>query len=228
MLILKHLYQWSYQETEARVKDSLVLRWFCRVGFHRLPDASTLWRWEQTLRPETLHALNDRVVQLARQARVTQGRKLRLDATCVETEIHHPTDSGLLVDSVRVRLPLRQTRQRAGLPASTLAGADLSLAAALSQTGGTTVASAVATQRGRQRGRAETAVPSAGGDHPADGTAGEPGGGGTGPADRAAGHATAHPGRGDPPSGKTGDRANAQPGPRGKKSSLRTESAQPL
>ena len=102
MLILKHLYQWSYQETEARVKDSLVLRWFCRVGFHRLPDASTLWRWEQTLRPETVHALNDRVVQLARQAKVTKGRKLRLDATCVQTEIHHPTDSGLLVDSVRV------------------------------------------------------------------------------------------------------------------------------
>jgi transposase, IS5 family len=43
-----------------------------------------------------------RVVELARQAKVTKGRKLRLDATCVQTEIHHPTDSGLLVDSVRV------------------------------------------------------------------------------------------------------------------------------
>jgi IS5 family transposase len=42
------------------------------------------------------------VVQLARQAKVTKGRKLRLDATCVQTTIHHPTDSGLLVDSVRV------------------------------------------------------------------------------------------------------------------------------
>jgi IS5 family transposase len=41
-------------------------------------------------------------VQLARQAKVTKGRKLRLDATCVQTTIHHPTDSGLLVDSVRV------------------------------------------------------------------------------------------------------------------------------
>ena len=102
LLILKHLYQWSYQETERRVKDSLVLRWFCRVAFQRVPDASTLWRWEQTLRPETIHALNDRVVHLARQARVTKGRKLRLDATCVQTTIHHPTDSGLLVDSVRV------------------------------------------------------------------------------------------------------------------------------
>ena len=59
-------------------------------------------RWLHTLRPETLHALNDRVVELARQAKVTSGRKLRLDATCVQTEIHHPTDSGLLVDGVRV------------------------------------------------------------------------------------------------------------------------------
>src|SRR2546421_886831 len=102
MLILKHLYQWSYKECEGRVADSLVLRWFCRVAFHEVPDASTLWRWEQTLRAETVHVLNDRVVQLARQARVTKGRKLRLDATCVQTNIHHPTDSGLLVDSVRV------------------------------------------------------------------------------------------------------------------------------
>jgi IS5 family transposase len=102
MLILKHLYQWSYKETEGRVKDSLVLRWFCRVAFHGVPDASTLWRWEQTLRPETVHALVEQVARLAKQARVTKGRKLRLDATCVQTTIHHPTDSGLLVDSVRV------------------------------------------------------------------------------------------------------------------------------
>src|SRR5215469_7039117 len=102
ILILKHLYQWSYKELEGRVADSLVLRWFCRVAFHGVPDASTLWRWEQTLQAETVHALNDRVVQLAKQAKVTKGRKLRLDATCVQTEIHHPTDSGLLVDSVRV------------------------------------------------------------------------------------------------------------------------------
>ena len=102
MLILKHLYQWSYQQTQDRVDENLVLRWFCRLYWAPVPDESTLIRWANTLRPETLHALNDRVVQLARQAKVTRGRKLRLDATCVQTEIHHPTDSGLLVDSVRV------------------------------------------------------------------------------------------------------------------------------
>jgi transposase, IS5 family len=101
-LLCKHLYGWSYEETHERVADSLVLRWFCRVYFQSVPDKSTLIRWTHTLRPETLHALNDRVVELARQAKVTKGRKLRLDATCVQTTIHHPTDSGLLIDSVRV------------------------------------------------------------------------------------------------------------------------------
>src|SRR5216683_761291 len=102
MLLLKHLYAWSYQETEDEVDQNLILRWFCRLYWAPVPDDTTLIRWANTLRPETLHALNDRVVALARQARVTSGRKLRLDATCVQTEIHHPTDSGLLVDGVRV------------------------------------------------------------------------------------------------------------------------------
>jgi len=35
------------------------------------------------------------------QAKVTSGRKLRLDATCVQNEIHHPRQR-MLVDSVRV------------------------------------------------------------------------------------------------------------------------------
>jgi transposase, IS5 family len=102
LLIVKHLHQWSYQETEEQVDQNLILRWFCRLYWSPVPDDTTLIRWSNTLQPETLHALNDRVVQLAVQARVTTGRKLRLDATCVQTNIHHPTDSGLLVDSVRV------------------------------------------------------------------------------------------------------------------------------
>ena len=80
--------------------------WCCAgkasVYFERVPNETTVLRWLHALRPETLHALNDRVVALAKQAKVTKGRKLRLDATCVQTEIHHPTGSGLLVDSVRV------------------------------------------------------------------------------------------------------------------------------
>ena len=111
LVVVQHLYAWSYAQTVERVADSLVLRWFCRLYFQRAPDATTLLRWAATIRPETLQALNDRMVVLAQQARVTQGRKLRLDSTCVQTAIHHPTDSGLLVDSVRVLTRLiRQAR----------------------------------------------------------------------------------------------------------------------
>ncbi len=102
LLLVKHLYCWSYRETVSRVADSLVLRWFCRVYFQSVPDATTLLRWAQTIQPATLHALNDRVVHLAREARVTTGRKLRIDGTVVQTTIHYPTDSGLLADGVRV------------------------------------------------------------------------------------------------------------------------------
>jgi len=102
LLLLKHLYGWSYEATLKRVADSLVLRWFARVYFQTVPTKATLIRWTHTLRPETLHQLNDRVVQLAVQAKVTEGRKVRLDATWVQTEIHHPPDSGRLFDSVRV------------------------------------------------------------------------------------------------------------------------------
>jgi IS5 family transposase len=102
LLVVKHLYDWSYQETEERVKDSLVLRWFTRGSFWRVPDDTTLLRWAQTIRPVTIQALNDRVSQLAAQVRVTRARKLRVDSTVVQTAIHHPTDSSLLVDGVRV------------------------------------------------------------------------------------------------------------------------------
>jgi IS5 family transposase len=52
--------------------------------------------------PETIEALNDRAVELARSLKVARGRKLRVDSMVVETNIHHPTDSALLGDGVRV------------------------------------------------------------------------------------------------------------------------------
>ena len=108
LLVVQHLYAWSYQETVERVADSLVLRWFCRVYFQRVPTKATLLRWAQTIRPETLQALTDRAARLAKQAKVSGARKLRIDSTCVQTPIHHPTDSGLLGDGVRVLTRLIQ------------------------------------------------------------------------------------------------------------------------
>ena len=102
MLIVRRLYGWSYAETERFVGDSLVLRQFCRLGLERAPDDTTLLRWANLIRPATLDGLLDHVVALARQLKVTRGRKLRVDSTVVETTVHHPTDSSLLADGVRM------------------------------------------------------------------------------------------------------------------------------
>ena len=102
MLAIKHLYDWSYEQTALRVADSLVLRQFCRVYLQATPDQSTLCRWANLIQPQTLQAFNQRVMNLAIDNKLTRGRKLRMDGTVVETTIHHPTDSRLLADSVRV------------------------------------------------------------------------------------------------------------------------------
>ena len=102
LLVVKHLYGWSFPATTHFVADSLVLRQFCRIYCEPVPDQSTLNRWAQLIRPATLHRLLDHITQLACHLQVTQGRKLRLDGTVVATNIHHPTDSTLLYDGVRV------------------------------------------------------------------------------------------------------------------------------
>ena len=115
MLVVKRLYNFSYEQTERFVNDSIVLRQFTRLYLERVPDDTTLIRWANVIGSETVRALNDRAVELARSLRVTRGRKLRVDGAVVETNIHHPTDSALLSDGVRVlsRL-LRRARRMLG------------------------------------------------------------------------------------------------------------------
>src|SRR5215467_978125 len=42
MLLVKHLYGWSEQQTAEQVADSLVLRWFCRLGMQAAPSAKSV------------------------------------------------------------------------------------------------------------------------------------------------------------------------------------------
>lgn len=102
LLAIKHLYDWSYENTIRFVNDSLVLRWFCRLYLHRICTDKTLLRWANLIRLETLKLFNERLNEIACELKLTRGRKLRTDGTVVETNIHHPTDSSLLADGVRV------------------------------------------------------------------------------------------------------------------------------
>jgi IS5 family transposase len=118
MLAIKHLYDLSYEQTVLQVADSLVLRQFCRVYFEAVPDQSTVCRWANLIQPQTLQAFNQRIMNLAIDSKLTRGRQLRMDGTVVETTIHHPTDSRLLADSVRV-LGRSLTRAKALLGSGT-------------------------------------------------------------------------------------------------------------
>lgn len=102
MLVIKRLYEYSYAETERYVSDSLVLRQFCRVYLNRVPDDTTLIRLANLIQPETLEKFNARISELAVNSQVTRGKKLRTDGTVVETNVHPPSDSRQLADSVRV------------------------------------------------------------------------------------------------------------------------------
>jgi IS5 family transposase len=102
LLVLKHLYDWSFADCEREVRGSLVYRSFCRIDCERVPDQKTLIRLAQAVGPELCRQIQERLVVLARQRKIVRGRKLRVDTTVVETNIHHPTDSTLLGDGVRV------------------------------------------------------------------------------------------------------------------------------
>jgi len=110
MLILKHLFDWSYDDLEHEVRANLVYRAFTRIDAGDVPDAKTILKIARALGPEVIEELHRRVVDVAQRAGVTHGRRFRIDTTVVETNVHYPTDSSLLQDGVRV---LTRTMQRA-------------------------------------------------------------------------------------------------------------------
>jgi transposase, IS5 family len=102
LLVLKHLRNWSYQVLEREVRANLVYRDFTRIGSEKVPDAKTMGRWGTALGPAVIQQIHERIVQIAQAQKVVQGRKMRVDTTVVESNIHYPTDSALLGDGVRV------------------------------------------------------------------------------------------------------------------------------
>lgn len=111
MLALKHMRNWSFDTLEREVRANLVYRVFTRVGAEKVPDAKTLARIERALGPEVLKQVQGRIIGIAREKKAVEGRKMRLDTTVTETNIHYPTDSSLLSDGVRV---LTRTMKRIG------------------------------------------------------------------------------------------------------------------
>jgi IS5 family transposase len=103
MMILKFRHGYSYEDLEEIVRDSIIFRRFCGFGLSdAIPDSTTLIKLTNKLGEDFIHKLNQAVVQEAAKRGIARGRKMRLDTTVVESNIHYPTDTGLLSDAVRV------------------------------------------------------------------------------------------------------------------------------
>jgi IS5 family transposase len=115
MMLLKHFRDWSFEDLTREVRANLVYRDFTRIGGGKVPDDKTMGRLARQLGPEVVEKLHQRVVEIALEKKVATGRKLRVDTTVVETNIHYPTDSSLLGDGVRVLTRvMKKVRQVAG------------------------------------------------------------------------------------------------------------------
>src|ERR1700689_979933 len=115
LLLLKPVANWSFDTLEREVRMNLCYRDFTRIGMGKVPDAKTLARIAQALGGEVVAELHRRLVEIAQEEGVIDGRKLRVDTTVVETNIHYPTDSSLLGDGGRVRTrSMQKIEQQAG------------------------------------------------------------------------------------------------------------------
>jgi transposase, IS5 family len=101
-LVLMRVKNWNYRELRERIVDGCTLRQFTDFYCQPVPRHDAFHRGFNRLTPETLKVINDLVVQAAVELGLEDGQKLRVDTTVVQTDIHHPTDSTLLWDVVRV------------------------------------------------------------------------------------------------------------------------------
>lgn len=103
LMYLKFRYQLGYETLVEEVNDSLQWRRFCRIPLDKkVPHSTTLIKLTKRYGNELIEELNQILIEKAIEQKVIRGRKLRVDTTVVEADIHYPTDASLLADGVKV------------------------------------------------------------------------------------------------------------------------------
>lgn len=101
--LLKQMHDWSYADLAFHLADSSTFQRFCRMGaMATAPKKATLADNIKRIKPSTLEKVNQLVIERAKRDKVENGKKARIDSTVIDANIHHPLDSNLLFDVVRV------------------------------------------------------------------------------------------------------------------------------
>lgn len=121
--IVKKIGVYTYRELAFHLADSRVYSHFCKIGIGKPFKKSALQRGIKSLSDETWEEINKTIIGYAEDHEIEKGRKVRVDCTVVESNIHDPYDSELLVDATRVLARLLAAA-KAGLPGIIFSFAD--------------------------------------------------------------------------------------------------------
>lgn len=103
LMYLKFRYELGYEVLADEVKDSIQWRRFCRISLDKkVPDSTTLIKLTKRYGHETIDNLNEILIVKAREQKIIRGRKLRVDTTAIEADVHYPTDASILSDGIRI------------------------------------------------------------------------------------------------------------------------------
>ena len=102
MALVQQIEQYSFRRTIVAVDDSQMLRFFCRFYDDPILSHGKYADLVNLIQPETWKKINELIVRFGRDKKGFKGKKLRIDTTAVESDIHFPMDSSLLMDCVRV------------------------------------------------------------------------------------------------------------------------------
>ena len=101
--VIKRMFGFSYELLPFHLADSISLRRFCRIGIaDKCFKKSAIAKNIKRISAATWEKINRILMDHGQQEKIEKGRQVRIDCTVVESNIHKPTDSTLLFDSVRV------------------------------------------------------------------------------------------------------------------------------
>jgi IS5 family transposase len=100
--ILKQAWQVSYKKLSFHMEDSISCRAFVRLDSDLTPKKSALQMGISAIRDKTWERINVCMLKDASSEKIVHYQKVRVDSTPTESNIHQPSDSGLLYDSICV------------------------------------------------------------------------------------------------------------------------------
>jgi IS5 family transposase len=100
--ILKQLRQLGYEALYDELNDNISYRRFAKIHEGEVPKKMTLNENIKRISPGGWEEVHKVIVKTAKELGVEKGKRVRMDSTSVESNIHYPTDGELLWDCVRV------------------------------------------------------------------------------------------------------------------------------